>query len=118
MVVLQKDLVCRDLDIVHVANLQGRALRCLGSCALDMCYVAAGRADISYEVGFGGPWDVAAASLIVEEAGGDVSDPAGGSFSLMGRRVLATNGKLAQQAAALIAPIELGPKEPRPLASA
>jgi inositol-phosphate phosphatase/L-galactose 1-phosphate phosphatase len=79
-----------------------------------MCFVAAGRADISYEIGFGGPWDVAAASLIVEEAGGKVIDPSGGSFSLMGRRVMASNAHLADQAAALIGPIPLGPKEPHP----
>lgn len=89
-------------------------MRCMGSCALDMCFVACGRAEVSYEVGFGGPWDVAAASLIVEEAGGHVADPAGGSFDIMGRRVLAaSNIGLAQQVAALVAPLPLGPKEPQ-----
>lgn len=86
----------------------------MGSCALDICFVASGRAEVSYEVGFGGPWDVAAASLIVEEAGGHVADPAGGPFDIMGRRVLATsNTGLAQQVGAIIAPLPLGPKEPQ-----
>ncbi|BDA46202.1 Inositol monophosphatase 2 [Coccomyxa sp. Obi] len=92
-----------------------RSARCMGSCALDMCFVASGRAEVSYEVGFGGPWDVAAASLIVEEAGGHVADPAGGPFDIMGRRVLATsNAGLAQQVGAIIAPLPMGPKEPQP----
>lgn len=57
--------------------------------------------------------DVAGASLIVEEAGGKVIDPSGGPFSLMGRRVLATNGHLAEQAVAVIGEMPLGPKEPK-----
>ena len=57
--------------------------------------------------------DVAGASLIVEEAGGKVLDPSGEPFSLMGRRMLATNGHLAEQAAAVIGHMPLGPKEPR-----
>lgn len=49
-----------------------RGIRCLGSCALNLCGVAMGRLDAFYEIGFGGPWDVAAAALILEEAGGQV----------------------------------------------
>jgi len=52
-----------------------RGIRCLGSCALNLCGVAMGRLDAFYEVGFGGPWDVAAAALILEEAGGQVPPP-------------------------------------------
>ena len=61
--------------------------------------------------------DVAGAALIVEEAGGKVLDPAGGPFSLMGRRVLATNAHLAEQAVAVLGHMPLGPKEPRPMPS-
>lgn len=76
--------------------------------------MAAGRAELSYEVGFGGPWDVAAASLIVEEAGGKVVDPAGGPFDIMSRRVMAASStEVAKQAADIVAPMALGPKEPR-----
>lgn len=49
-----------------------RGIRCLGSCALNLCGVAMGRLDAFYEIGFGGPWDVAAAAIILEEAGGQV----------------------------------------------
>jgi hypothetical protein len=40
----------------HLCVAQTRAVRCMGSCALDMCSVACGRADVAYEFGFGGPW--------------------------------------------------------------
>ncbi|CAN6479110.1 unnamed protein product [Victoria cruziana] len=52
-----------------------RSLRMSGSCALNLCGVACGRLDIFYELGFGGPWDVAAGVLMVQEAGGHVFDP-------------------------------------------
>jgi myo-inositol-1(or 4)-monophosphatase len=51
-------------------------MRRLGSGALDLCYVAAGRLDGCYERGFSA-WDVAAGVLIVEEAGGRVTDHQG-----------------------------------------
>ena len=52
-------------------------MQCVGSCALDLCSVAAARSDMFYEIGFGGPWDVAAGALVLTEAGGVVIDPAG-----------------------------------------
>ena len=52
-------------------------VQCSGSCALNLCSVAAGRCDVFYEIGFGGPWDVAAGALVLTEAGGVVADPAG-----------------------------------------
>ncbi|CAI5478266.1 unnamed protein product, partial [Closterium sp. Yama58-4] len=54
---------------------QVRSLRMGGSCALNLAGVACGRLDLFYEIDFGGPWDVAAGSLIVEEAGGLCFDP-------------------------------------------
>ena len=51
---------------------QARAVRRLGSAALDLCYVAAGRFDGFWEQSLK-PWDVAAGALIVEEAGGRVT---------------------------------------------
>ncbi|KAL7213701.1 hypothetical protein ACSBR2_016264 [Camellia fascicularis] len=47
-----------------------KSLRMCGSCALDLCGVACGRIDLFYELGFGGPWDVAGGAVIVTEAGG------------------------------------------------
>lgn len=53
----------------------------MGSCAMDLCSIAAARGDIFFEIGFGGPWDVAAGALVLTEAGGVVIDPAGESMS-------------------------------------
>ncbi|KAK9808469.1 hypothetical protein WJX73_009761 [Symbiochloris irregularis] len=91
-----------------------QSIRCLGSCALDMCCVACGRLDAMYEVGFGGCWDCAAGALIVEEAGGQLLDPSGAPFELMSRRVLATNAHLGAAAAQVLAACPEGPLEPGP----
>lgn len=74
---------------------KARAVRRLGSAALDLCYVAAGRMDGFWEQDLK-PWDIAAGGLIVEEAGGTVTDFAGGPFSSRRHQVLATNGKIHQ----------------------
>ena len=67
-----------------------RGLRRLGSTALDLCYVAAGRLDGYYERGIW-EWDIAAGALILEEAGGKVTDYRGGELNLEGRRIVASN---------------------------
>ena len=72
------------------------AERLLGSAAVELCYVAAGRAEARIE-GFLGPWDVAAGCLILSEAGGRVTDFSGGDTHLSGREVLASNGLLHEQ---------------------
>ena len=74
---------------------RARAVRRLGSAALDLCYVAAGRMDGFWEQDLK-PWDVAAGGLIVEEAGGTVTDFNGAPFSSRRHQVLATNGKIHQ----------------------
>ncbi|XP_010252678.1 PREDICTED: inositol monophosphatase 3-like [Nelumbo nucifera] len=71
-----------------------RSLRMSGSCALNLCGIACGRIDIFYELGFGGPWDVAAGALIVQEAGGRVFDPSGRDFDITAQRVAASNPHL------------------------
>jgi myo-inositol-1(or 4)-monophosphatase len=70
-----------------------RGVRRLGSTALDLCYVAFGRLDGYYERGIW-PWDIAAGSLILEEAGGKVTDYLGGKLDLEGREIVASNGAL------------------------
>jgi myo-inositol-1(or 4)-monophosphatase len=69
---------------------RARAVRRLGSAALDLCYVAAGRMDGFWERDLH-PWDVAAGALLVSEAGGRVSTIDGQPFSSRGRSVLASN---------------------------
>ncbi|CAK9182248.1 unnamed protein product [Ilex paraguariensis] len=68
-----------------------RSLRMSGSCALNLCGVASGRLDLFYELGFGGPWDVAGGAVIVKEAGGLLFDPSGKDFDITAQRVAASN---------------------------
>ena len=70
-----------------------RGMRRLGATALDLCYVAAGRLDGYYERGIW-PWDIAAGSLILEEASGKVTDYRGSELDLEGREIVASNGAL------------------------
>jgi myo-inositol-1(or 4)-monophosphatase len=65
----------------------------LGSAAMDLCSVACGRLDGFWEEKLH-PWDTAAGWLIVEEAGGRVTDFRGGSFSPYGKEILATNTRI------------------------
>jgi myo-inositol-1(or 4)-monophosphatase len=62
-----------------------------GSAALDLCSVAAGRFEGFWELKLN-PWDKAAGSLLVIEAGGRMTDLAGGPFSVLGDEVFASNG--------------------------
>ncbi len=65
-------------------------IRRLGSAAIDMAYVACGRFESFYEYGLH-PWDIAAATIIVREAGGMVSDFTGDQMNLSGSDVIASN---------------------------
>nr|XP_027085779.1 inositol monophosphatase 3-like isoform X2 [Coffea arabica]XP_027086160.1 inositol monophosphatase 3-like isoform X2 [Coffea arabica] len=68
-----------------------RSLRMSGSCALNLCGIACGRLDLFYELGYGGPWDVAGGALIVKEAGGVLFDPSGADFDITSQRIAASN---------------------------
>ena len=72
---------------------KSRAVRRLGSAALDLCYVAAGRFDGYWESKIQ-PWDVAGGALIVAEAGGRVSTVGGAPFRSRAGSVLASNGHI------------------------
>jgi myo-inositol-1(or 4)-monophosphatase len=80
------------LEIFERLIRKGVPVRRLGSAAIDLCWVAAGRFDGFYEHKLE-PWD-SAGYLIVEEAGGRVTDFEGNKFSIYQHRVLATNGKI------------------------
>jgi myo-inositol-1(or 4)-monophosphatase len=81
---------------------RARAVRRLGSAAIDLCYVAAGRLDGFWEQRLH-PWDTAAGALMVEEAGGRVTDFAVGPFTVYGGEVLATNGRIHDEMCVTIA---------------
>lgn len=68
-------------------------LRRLGSAAVDLAYVARGDFDAFYEYGLS-PWDVAAGSFIVQQAGGKVCDFSGGKDFLFGKEFIASNSNL------------------------
>lgn len=70
-----------------------RAVRRLGSAAIDFCYVAKGVFDGFWEVHLH-PWDICAGKLIVEEAGGLVTDFNGNSIDIYTKRILCSNGKI------------------------
>ena len=79
----------------HFRNfaLRTHAVRRCGSAALDLCYVAAGRMDGFWEMKLGA-WDLAAGSLMVQEAGGKVTNFEGRSLGLDGSHVLASNRRI------------------------
>ena len=70
-----------------------RGIRRLGSAALDLCYVAAGRFDGYWEVHLQ-PWDMAAGMLLVEEAGGRTTDFTGAPARIHGKQIVASNGQV------------------------
>jgi myo-inositol-1(or 4)-monophosphatase len=70
-----------------------RGMRRLGSGALDLCYVAAGRLDGCYEQGFSA-WDIAAGALILEEAGGEATSYQGSELDFEDKGLVASNGLL------------------------
>lgn len=80
---------------------KGIPVRRLGSAAIDLCWVACGRFDGFYEHSLNA-WDSAAGYLIVEEAGGRVSDFSGHTYSPYQPKILATNGLIHDQLMAAV----------------
>lgn len=78
-----------------------RAVRRLGSAAIDFCYTAQGVFDGFWEVHLH-PWDIAAGKLIVEEAGGLVTDFSGNEISIFSKQILASNNKIHTQISKII----------------
>lgn len=86
-----------NLDHYVALSLCSRGVRRLGSAAVDLAYIASGRFDGFWEVRIHS-WDIAAGSLIVEEAGGKVTDVRGGpDFLSPSPSILATNGHIHAQ---------------------
>ncbi len=82
-------------NVAQIASLTRTAIevRILGAAALHLAYVAAGRVEAFWEPGLS-PWDIAAGALLVQEAGGRVSDMQGAPFHVDCRDVLASNGRV------------------------
>jgi myo-inositol-1(or 4)-monophosphatase len=91
-------------NLDHYANfaVRSRGVRRLGSAAIDLAYVAAGRLDGFWEIRIHN-WDIAAGSLLVEEAGGKVTDVRGGPDYISDKpSILATNGRIHDQMLAVL----------------
>jgi myo-inositol-1(or 4)-monophosphatase len=96
---------------------QTAGLRRPGAAALDLAYVAAGFYDGFWEVGLN-PWDVAAGSLLIQEAGGLIGDLSGESDFLHGGQVIAATPKVFAQMVTALAPFRpelLRAKPPKPV---
>jgi myo-inositol-1(or 4)-monophosphatase len=78
-----------------------------GSAALDLAYTAAGRLEAFWEFGLN-PWDMAAGSLLVQEAGGKVSGMQGEPVDVYGRYLLADNGLIHEEVLNLFSDIFRG----------
>jgi myo-inositol-1(or 4)-monophosphatase len=86
-----------NIHFYYQLAMASHGVRRTGSAALDLAYVAAGRLDFFWEFGLK-PWDQAAGTLLVEEAGGRVSDMSGGPLSITGSdHLLADNGTLHEE---------------------
>ena len=88
-------------EVRAAVTAQAAGLRRFGAAALDLAYVAAGRLDGFWEFGLQ-PWDMAAGILLVREAGGYVSDLAGGHTMMTSGDILAANDHLHLPLAALL----------------
>jgi myo-inositol-1(or 4)-monophosphatase len=92
----------RYIPLFEAFLLRAQGIRRDGSAALNLCYLANGRFDGFWE-GDLAPWDTAAGVLIVREAGGRVTDYAGGPFRLDGHEILASNGHVHEEMMGIIA---------------
>jgi myo-inositol-1(or 4)-monophosphatase len=85
-----------NLDYFNSMAIKAQAIRRAGSAALDLAYLAAGRFDGFWELKLK-PWDTAAGCLMVEEAGGVISDITGNKWHLQSPNLLASNGLIHEQ---------------------
>lgn len=90
-------------NLNHFCNfaLSAQAVRRAGAAALDLAYTAAGRFDGFWEFGLN-PWDVAAGILLVEEAGGKVTDFKGKPYDIRRGEILTSNGRIHTQMLAVL----------------
>ena len=88
-------------------TLRSHGVRRAGSAALDLAYVACGRMEAFWEFNLN-PWDTAAGILLVEEAGGRVTDFGGGHYRLASDEILASNGLIHDELVGLFADLFAG----------
>ena len=98
---LRADLEQNNLPLINRIAPKLRGLRMLGSAAMDLCFVACGRTDGSWELNLN-IYDIAAGMLIVTEAGGTVTDLAGKNTEQLPHEIMATNTKIHTELAELL----------------
>ena len=87
----------RTLAILRRVSTGTHSIRRTGSTALNLAYVAAGAFDVFYATKIN-PWDVAAGVVLVREAGGVVTSISGGTYDMYALELLATNGRVQDEA--------------------
>lgn len=95
------ELIDRYLNSMKSLMQKTHGLRRMGSAAVDLCYVASGRTEGFFEYNLNS-YDVAAGALIVQEAGGTVTDFSGGSDFVFGRKIVASNGNVHREFLAVL----------------
>jgi myo-inositol-1(or 4)-monophosphatase len=85
-----------NLGYFNLMAKEAQAIRRAGAAALDIAYVAAGRFDGFWELKLK-PWDVAAGCLMVEEAGGKISDIDGSAWNILSPHILVSNSRIHEQ---------------------
>jgi myo-inositol-1(or 4)-monophosphatase len=98
---LRADLEQNNLPLINRVAPQLRGLRMLGSAAMDLCFVACGRTDGSWELNLN-IYDIAAGALIVTEAGGKVTDLSGTGTQNIPHEIMATNTKIHTELAKIL----------------
>jgi myo-inositol-1(or 4)-monophosphatase len=96
-----RDKIALAMSQFQAFIVESQAVRRGGSAALDLCYVALGRSDGFWELDLH-PWDTAAGRVIVEEAGGRVTDFKGREFSIYGKDILASNSRIHEEMMAVL----------------
>ena len=84
------------LRATNIISSRVRTVRMLGSAAIMLSWVATGRLTSYFEADLN-VWDIAAGSLIIQEAGGEVTDVWGKEFNIMTRNLVASNGKIHKE---------------------
>lgn len=98
---LRANLEHNNLPLIAAIAPKLRGLRILGSAAVDLCYVACGRIDGGWEMNLN-IYDIAAGMLIVQEAGGTVTDFSGTNTDNLPHEIMATNGKIHNELAGIL----------------
>ena len=99
----------KDINVhfFYQLSMVSHGVRRAGAAALDLAYVACGRLDLFWEFSLN-PWDIAAGTVLVREAGGTVSDMRGAPPKLAAPHILADNGLLHEETLALFADVYAG----------